>query len=233
MRAEPKPRIAVALHDPIPAMRWKLLTWKGVRPDPQPQAMQSLYVPLRRSVACSHRLCCCPSLSVVGNRCRLLPNVASWGGSVANSGNSVANRGTRGSAGPNRLNAMISRINLSPIRDLRFEKPITMAGQLRRAWADIKAAIDAGHSLKTIAERLRDCGIDVRYRALTVYVSRLRREDSSGRSPAPTQAKTAAAGRKRKPGPAAVFDPLRNVKEREENRPGFQFDPEPDPRKLI
>jgi len=137
------------------------------------------------------------------------------------------------SARPNRLKAMFSRMNLSPIRDLRSEKPVTKAGQIRRAWADIKAAIDAGHSLKTVAERLRDCGIDVRYRALTVYVSRLRREDSSGRLPAPTQAKTAAAGRKRKPVPADVFDPLRNVKEREENRPGFQFDPEPDPRKLI
>jgi hypothetical protein len=104
---------------------------------------------------------------------------------------------------------------------------------VRRAWADIKAAIDAGHSLKTVAERLRDCGIVVPYRALTAYVSRLRREDSSGRLPAPTHAMTAASGRKRKPVPADVFDPLRNVKEREENRPGFQFDPEPDPRKLI
>ena len=137
------------------------------------------------------------------------------------------------SVGPNRLNAMSSRINLSPIRDLRSERPVTKAGQVRRAWADIKAAIDAGHSLKTVAERLRDCGIVVPYRALTAYVSRLRREDSSGRLPAPTQAMTAASGRKRKPGPADVFDPLRNVKEREENRPGFQFDPEPDPRKLI
>jgi hypothetical protein len=137
------------------------------------------------------------------------------------------------SAGPNLLKAMFSRMNLSPIRDLRSEKPVTKAGQLRRAWADIKAAIDAGHSLKTVAERLRDCGIDVRYRALTVYVSRLRREDSSGRLPAAAQAETAAAGRKRKPRPAEPFDPLRNVKEREANRPGFQFDPEPDPRKLI
>jgi len=64
-------------------------------------------------------------------------------------------------------------------------------------------------------------------------VSRLRREDSSGGSPAAAQAETAAAGRKRKPRPAEPFDPLRNVKEREANRPGFQFDPEPDPRKLI
>ena len=138
------------------------------------------------------------------------------------------------SATPNPLKAMLSRIDLSPIRDLRSEKPATKAGQVRWAWADIKAALAAGHSLKTIAERLRDCGIEVRYRHLAAYVSRLRREDSSGRLPTPTQTKTAAAGRKRKSGEAAeAFDPLRNVKEREENRPGFQFDPEPDPKKLI
>ena len=98
---------------------------------------------------------------------------------------------------------MLSRIDLSPIRDLRSEKPVTKAGQVRWAWADIKAALAAGHSLKTIAERLRDCGIEVRYRHLAAYVSRLRRGGQ------------------------------RNVKEREENRPGFQFDPEPDPKKLI
>jgi len=131
------------------------------------------------------------------------------------------------------MKAMLSRIDLSPIRDLRSEKPVTKAGQVRWAWADIKAALAAGHSLKTIAERLRDCGIDVRYRELTAYVSRLRREDSSGRLPTPTQTRTAAAGRKRKSEPPAPFDSLRNVKDREENRPGFQFDPEPDPRKLI
>ena len=137
------------------------------------------------------------------------------------------------SCASNRMKAMLSRIDLSPIRDLRSEKPVTKAGQVRWAWADIKAALAAGHSLKTIAERLRDCGIDVRYRELTAYVSRLRREDSSGRLPTTTQTRTAAAGRKRKSEPPAPFDSLRNVKDREENRPGFQFDPEPDPRKLI
>jgi len=172
----------------------------------------------------------CQSLETDADCCRMLPPAVFL---LPTRGILLPIAARPASVGPNRLNAMSSRINLSPIRDLRSERPVTKAGQVRRAWADIKAAIDAGHSLKTVAERLRDCGIVVPYRALTAYVSRLRREDSSGRLPAPTQAMTAASGRKRKPGPADVFDPLRNVKEREENRPGFQFDPEPDPRKLI
>ena len=131
------------------------------------------------------------------------------------------------------MKAMPSQSDLSPIRSLRSEKPVTKAGQLRWVWADIKAALAAGHNLKTIAERLHACGIDVRYRELSAYISLLRREERNGRRPERNQAKTAATGGKRKPGPEEAFDPLRNVKEREENRPGFQFDPEPDPRKLI
>ena len=132
------------------------------------------------------------------------------------------------------MKAMPSQSDLSPIRSLRSEKPVTKAGQLRWVWADIKAALAAGHNLKTIAERLHACGIDVRYRELSAYVSLLRREERNGRRPERNQTKTAAAGRKRKPGDAAeAFDPLRNVKDRAENRPGFHFDPEPDPRKLI
>jgi hypothetical protein len=131
------------------------------------------------------------------------------------------------------MKAMPSQSDLSPIRSLRSEKPVTKAGQLRWVWADIKAALAAGHNLKTIAERLHACGIDVRYRELSAYISLLRREERDGRRPERNQAKTAAAGRKRKPEPVGAFDPLRNVKERTENRPGFQFDPEPDPRKLI
>jgi hypothetical protein len=43
------------------------------------------------------------------------------------------------------------------------------------AWPEIKAALEAGHSLKTVWERLQADGIEIRYNRLSEYVARLRR----------------------------------------------------------
>jgi hypothetical protein len=131
------------------------------------------------------------------------------------------------------MKAMLPRIDLTPIRSLRSEKPVTKAGQVRRAWADIRAALASGHTLKTVAERLRESGIDISDRQLSAYISVIRREERGGKRPPANQSTTAGTDRKNSQEPLPDFDPLENVKEREQNRPGFQFDPDPDPRKLI
>ncbi len=56
--------------------------------------------------------------------------------------------------------------DLSRLRALRGEKPATQMGQVRWAWPDIKAALELGHSLKTIHQRLNESGIPIGYRTL-------------------------------------------------------------------
>jgi hypothetical protein len=53
------------------------------------------------------------------------------------------------------------------------------APRIRERWPEIKSALDEGHSLQTVLERLRVDGIQISLSTLRTYVSRLRRKDSS------------------------------------------------------
>jgi hypothetical protein len=138
-------------------------------------------------------------------------------------------------------------IDLTRLAALREESPKSLMGCIRLAWPDIKSALDRGHSLKLIHERLNECGIRIGYRHLSVYVGRLRRQ-----TPAPVPSKSAsgpqpdatatlqrdrAAHRREKEQISPEDsrpDPLANVRERMKKRPGFQFSDEPaDEDKLI
>lgn len=130
-------------------------------------------------------------------------------------------------------------INLNRLAALREEKPRSLMAYVRFAWPEIKAALDRGHTLKAVHQRLQECGINIGYRHLSSYVGRLRQGDlgaaeRSSRSVAkqavgtepPTQAAAAQKGGRN--------DPLANVRERTTKRPGFNFNDEPaDEKKLI
>jgi len=128
---------------------------------------------------------------------------------------------------------------------LREKQPPTKAAQIRRLWPEIKAALDNGHSLKTISECLAADGIAVTFRELSVYVGRLRKKSlnvadvrSGDRTPVPngvartaTQQSTTRASEAAEQG---ARDPLANVKERQKKRSGFDYRPElADPKELI
>jgi len=75
-------------------------------------------------------------------------------------------------------------VDLGPLRALREEDPPTLMAQVRRAWPDIEAALEKGHSLKTIQQRLEQGGLRIRYRTLVGYVNRIRedlRDQASGK----------------------------------------------------
>ena len=141
------------------------------------------------------------------------------------------------------------KLDLTRLRARKGEKPRTKAGQVRQAWPDIKALFDAGHSLKDIWIWLNEIGIEIGYARLSHYTGQLRRRDQAaaraekvsvsphgvgdGRVPL---ASTEEAAREINSPPESVptsDDPLANIREREDRRSGFQYNSEPDMKKLI
>jgi hypothetical protein len=66
--------------------------------------------------------------------------------------------------------------DLARFRTLRKEKPDSKMALIRRAWPDIVAALNCGHTLKRVCERLNEGGVGVDYKTLSAYVSILRRK---------------------------------------------------------
>ena len=142
------------------------------------------------------------------------------------------------------------QLDFNRLRARLREKPRTKAGQVRQAWPDIKALFAAGHSLKDIWKWLNEIGIEIGYARLSHYVGQLRRRDeatvaldltqqptkdqSASPQPGSTSPATAdpRAGFAPEPKPSGT-DPLANILERERRRPGFDYNSEPDVRKLI
>jgi hypothetical protein len=128
---------------------------------------------------------------------------------------------------------------------LREKKPPSKAAQIRSLWPEIKEAHDNGHSLKAISECLAADGIAVSVRSLSVYVGRLRKNSVANQKLTPL-ATTALAGNviprptaksesvSAEQSPKGSRDPLANVRERQNKRPGFDYRPElADPKELI
>ena len=69
-----------------------------------------------------------------------------------------------------------STLDLTHLRKLSEEKPDRQIALLRRAWPDIIAALNSGHTLKHVCESLNEDGIAVAYPTLRTTVARLRRE---------------------------------------------------------
>jgi hypothetical protein len=129
-------------------------------------------------------------------------------------------------------------IDLNRLAKLRDEKPQSLMAYIRLAWPEIKAALERGHTLKAVHERLQECGITIGYRHLSSYVGRLRQRDRITGEPSSRVAEARLVAR---PSAEAVIagkkarnDPLANVRERTRKRPGFNFSDEPaDEKKLI
>lgn len=127
------------------------------------------------------------------------------------------------------------QLNLSRLRARMREKPRTKAGQVRQAWPDIKDLFAAGHSLKDIWTWLNEIGIEIGYARLSHYVGQLRRREAAqmhvGRNARLAEESTAPPAcpetGQDKP------DPLANILEREQQRPGFNYNSDPDVKKLI
>jgi hypothetical protein len=142
------------------------------------------------------------------------------------------------------------KLDLTRLRARLVEKPRTKAGQVRQAWPDIKALFDAGHSLKDIWMWLKEIGIEIGYARLSHYTGQLKRRDQTA-----ARAQSIAAGPEdgcisehspsllnggageKSAVPEEVApppnDPLANIREREVRRPGFQYNSDPDVKKLI
>jgi len=78
--------------------------------------------------------------------------------------------------------------HLPNLRRLREAKPDRYMALLRRAWPDIRAALDSGHTLKHICGRLNADGISIGYPTFRTAVGRLRRERRSAARPLPPEA---------------------------------------------
>jgi hypothetical protein len=128
---------------------------------------------------------------------------------------------------------------------LREKKPPTKAARIRSLWPEIKAALDNGHSLKSISECLAADGIAVTFRELSVYVGRLRKkpmnpaglQSGTGRAILDGVVSTAVPPSTTPPADRTEQgsrDPLANVRERQKKRTGFDYRPElADPKELI
>jgi hypothetical protein len=142
------------------------------------------------------------------------------------------------------------QLDFSRLRARLRGKPRTKVGQVRQAWPDIKALFAAGHSLKDIWMWLNEIGIEIGYARLSHYVGQLRRREEAARllivgqqslddgaePPRPDLAAHSishAVAEQHPEQPSDQSDPLANIIERERQRPGFDYNSEPDSKKLI
>jgi hypothetical protein len=69
--------------------------------------------------------------------------------------------------------------NLMPVESLRQEKPAKLIKLIGLAWPEIEGALQQGHTLRRIHQRLVQSGIPISYSLLTVYVKRVRLETTA------------------------------------------------------
>jgi hypothetical protein len=144
------------------------------------------------------------------------------------------------------------QLDLNRLRKRLREKPRTKAGQVRQAWPDIRDLLAAGHSLKDVWAWLNEIGLQIGYARLSDYIGQLRRRDEAARveveesKAEPSEADAEVFTQTRPPsrseatgaalltsGHGKERDPLANILERESKRPGFNYNQEPDRKKLI
>jgi hypothetical protein len=126
---------------------------------------------------------------------------------------------------------------------LHDKKPRTKAAQVRTLWPEIKAALEKGHSLKTVCECLEADGLTMTVQTLGSYVTRMRRMPALRDEPTVSRDHQHRMEAARDHDVAAVataatsrssVDPLANIRERLVKRTGFDYRPElADPKKLI
>src|SRR6266567_4914615 len=117
---------------------------------------------------------------------------------------------------------MTRRTTRHIIHALSSEKPNTRSGLVRSLLPEIDAALQAGHTIKTVWERIHQQETTLSYRVFWLALKRLRAKQSKSTAPTngekgPIQNLLPEKSR------TSEFDPLANVKEAEATRPGFYY----------
>jgi hypothetical protein len=108
-------------------------------------------------------------------------------------------------------------------------RPETKARVVLALWPEIRAALEGGQSLRTVRQWLEDEGLAISYGCLSSYLSRIRRRQSVPEIAVAPQPELRKAPQPQPSHDASaqaedhVSDPLRNVKDRSRNRPGFDY----------
>ena len=118
--------------------------------------------------------------------------------------------------------AMTRRTTRHIIHALSCEKPITRSGLVRSLLPEIDAALRAGHTIKTIWERIHQQETTLSYRVFWLALKRLRSKESKSTAPANGE-KGPTHGALSQDIRTSGFDPLANVKEAEATRSGFHY----------
>src|SRR5438270_9309477 len=79
---------------------------------------------------------------------------------------------------------MARGINRHMIRALSSEKPSTRSGLVRSLLPEIEAALQAGHTIKTIWEKIHQQETTLSYRVFWLALKRLRAKESKSTAPA-------------------------------------------------
>jgi hypothetical protein len=143
----------------------------------------------------------------------------------------------------------VAVLDLKRLKALHSEPPKTLIALVRIAWPEISIALNQGHSLKTVHQRLSEAQIKITYRRLSEYVCRLRREEklfgathkrggtirtSGETSPKASRIAIASTPTATSSGESDVTHPLADFRERTARAKTFEFEPgPPDESKLI
>ena len=120
---------------------------------------------------------------------------------------------------------------VSAVESLGREKPTKLMAQLRAVWPHVERALQAGHTLRLIQQRLNMAGIQISYGCLIVYRGRIERGKKRSAVPVSANTLTPAVLPDSKP---PAFDPLANFHAQEQKRVGWQYPSgPPDESKLI
>ena len=104
---------------------------------------------------------------------------------------------------------------VSAVESLGREKPTNLMAQLRAVWPQVEQALQAGHTLRLIHQRLNMAGIPITYQCLIVYRGRIRRgKNAPAGSVSPNTVVRASPQNHTPPG----FDPLANFHAQERKR---------------
>jgi hypothetical protein len=117
---------------------------------------------------------------------------------------------------------------LSAVEALAREHPTQLMARLRAVWPHVQPALEAGHTLRLIHERLNMAGVPISYKVLVVYRGRIeRRKKPAAQRVSQTVAKVsqmvadpAKPSDDRSP---RAFDPLANLRAQEQKRVGWQY----------
>jgi hypothetical protein len=114
---------------------------------------------------------------------------------------------------------------LPHLKQLVSERPRTKMGQIRAAWPQIREALQAGHTLKAVWERLQADGLEIRYNRLSEYIGRIQRgaRVTTTFTPAPPQAEKGKPVSPPLSASRAKDDPTANLRERLDRSTGFTY----------